>query len=412
MVSSKGKQQHSVTSRRPVLKTKKSKKQFLTHHDVAVQEKISKRGFGKKSPAPIGNIALKTHEDEKFKKKTKLFQKRKPKVIKRSPKDEDTPGIICISNLPHGFFKTQLAKFFGQFGDVNRVRLVRSKITGRSCGYAYVEFAHSIVARIAAKTMNNYLTYGKLMKCIYIDYTENKANKLLGGGSCLPRTCPKVRSRSRAIFELNAKRTEEQTQSREKRAISNFNRKLKQLQALGVNLDLQLENPKLKKSEKTKEKKEDKVIFEADESDDEITIKTPPNTKKKLVKITPTSPANRLSGVVKGKAKSLKKSPKTKQPLTKKTPRKEQPSAKTPRTKQPLAKKTPRKEQPSAKILFKKGKDIPTSANVSVSASGKAHKVIKDKPKQQPAVSDKKRRKSVQGAHESGISPKRKRRSL
>lgn len=37
--------------------------------------------------------------------------------------------------------------------------------TANSKGYAFVEFEYDDVARIAAETMNNYLMFGKLLKC-------------------------------------------------------------------------------------------------------------------------------------------------------------------------------------------------------------------------------------------------------
>ena len=37
--------------------------------------------------------------------------------------------------------------------------------TANSKGYAFVEFEYDEVARIAAETMNNYLMFGKLLKC-------------------------------------------------------------------------------------------------------------------------------------------------------------------------------------------------------------------------------------------------------
>ena len=37
--------------------------------------------------------------------------------------------------------------------------------TGRSRGYAFIEFEFPEVAAIAAESMNNYLMFGKLLKC-------------------------------------------------------------------------------------------------------------------------------------------------------------------------------------------------------------------------------------------------------
>jgi len=44
--------------------------------------------------------------------------------------------------LPHGFYEDQMRAYFGQFGEVTRLRLSRNKKTGKSKHYAYVEFKH------------------------------------------------------------------------------------------------------------------------------------------------------------------------------------------------------------------------------------------------------------------------------
>lgn len=77
-------------------------------------------------------------------------------------------GVILIKNLPHGFFEEQLEKYFSQFGRVTRLRLCRSKTTGTSKGYAFIEFEFPEVAQVAAETMNNYLMFQKIVKTVYI----------------------------------------------------------------------------------------------------------------------------------------------------------------------------------------------------------------------------------------------------
>ena len=42
---------------------------------------------------------------------------------------------------------------------------ISSLQTGRSKGYAFVEFECDEVAKIVAETMNNYLMFNKLLKC-------------------------------------------------------------------------------------------------------------------------------------------------------------------------------------------------------------------------------------------------------
>ncbi|NXX77005.1 MK67I protein, partial [Urocolius indicus] len=53
-------------------------------------------------------------------------------------------------------------------GKVTRLRLSRSKKTGASKGYAFIEFECDDVAKIVADTMNNYLFSERLLKCQFI----------------------------------------------------------------------------------------------------------------------------------------------------------------------------------------------------------------------------------------------------
>lgn len=83
-------------------------------------------------------------------------------------------GVVLIKSLPHGFFEQQLNDYFSQYGRITRLRLARSERTGRSKGYAFVEFKFPEVAEIAAKSMNNYLMYRRLVKTVYLSPTQQK----------------------------------------------------------------------------------------------------------------------------------------------------------------------------------------------------------------------------------------------
>ncbi|XP_033121888.1 MKI67 FHA domain-interacting nucleolar phosphoprotein-like [Anneissia japonica] len=96
----------------------------------------------------------------------KMQKEFEEKVKKIKPKGDDIePGVIYVGHIPHGFFEPQMRHFFSQFGTVTRLRISRSRKSGRSKGYGFVEFEYNEVAKIAAETMNNYLTYNKLLKC-------------------------------------------------------------------------------------------------------------------------------------------------------------------------------------------------------------------------------------------------------
>lgn len=75
----------------------------------------------------------------------------------------DVVGVVYVGHIPHGFYEKQMRAFFGQFGEVTRLRLSRSKKTARSRGFAFVEFANAEVAGIAAKAMDGYLMHGRAL---------------------------------------------------------------------------------------------------------------------------------------------------------------------------------------------------------------------------------------------------------
>uniref|UniRef100_A0A8C4WU40 Nucleolar protein interacting with the FHA domain of MKI67 n=1 Tax=Eptatretus burgeri TaxID=7764 RepID=A0A8C4WU40_EPTBU len=81
----------------------------------------------------------------------------------------DRPGTIYLGHIPPGFFELEMKRFFSQFGRVTRLRLSRSKHTGRSKGYAFIEFELEEVAKVVAETMNNYLFYERLLKCEFLE---------------------------------------------------------------------------------------------------------------------------------------------------------------------------------------------------------------------------------------------------
>merc|ERR1712131_347619 len=67
--------------------------------------------------------------------------KKKVQGVKRNPKGPRlSPGVVYVSHLPNGLFERELKEYVEQFGKVTRLRLSRSKRTGGSKGYAFVEF--------------------------------------------------------------------------------------------------------------------------------------------------------------------------------------------------------------------------------------------------------------------------------
>ncbi|UKK00771.2 nucleolar phosphoprotein [Theileria orientalis] len=77
---------------------------------------------------------------------------------------KNNKDIIYVGNLPKELTEQHLKKYFNQFGNVVKIKLVKSKKTNRSKGYAFVQFENSEIAQIAADTMDKYLIDGKALK--------------------------------------------------------------------------------------------------------------------------------------------------------------------------------------------------------------------------------------------------------
>ncbi|KAI8934023.1 hypothetical protein NX059_008791 [Plenodomus lindquistii] len=92
------------------------------------------------------------------------------------------PGVIYVGRVPRGFFEKQMKQYFSQFGKVNQLRLSRNKKTGASKHFAFVEFASSEVADIVARTMDNYLLFGHILKCKLVPADQVHPDLFKGAG--------------------------------------------------------------------------------------------------------------------------------------------------------------------------------------------------------------------------------------
>lgn len=99
----------------------------------------------------------------------KSVAKRLARAQKKKSADR---GTIYLGRIPHGFYEDQMREYFGQFGDVTRLRLARNPKSGASRHYAYIEFSSLPVAEVVAETMHNYLLMGHILKCNIIPQDE------------------------------------------------------------------------------------------------------------------------------------------------------------------------------------------------------------------------------------------------
>jgi nucleolar protein 15 len=107
-------------------------------------------------------------EPEQQYKEPKTRIEKKEAAIKELTNPTNT-GVIYVGHLPWGFDDVGLKKYFSQFGEITRIIAPRSKRTGRSVGYAFIEFADMETAAVAAKTMNNYILFDRILKCNVVE---------------------------------------------------------------------------------------------------------------------------------------------------------------------------------------------------------------------------------------------------
>lgn len=80
-------------------------------------------------------------------------------------KNEKESTVLYLGHIPHGFYEEEMKTFFSQFGELVRLRLSRSKKTGRSRGYAFIEFGDIATAKTVALAMNKYILFGQTLVC-------------------------------------------------------------------------------------------------------------------------------------------------------------------------------------------------------------------------------------------------------
>ena len=108
------------------------------------------------------------NEEEQPYKEPKTRVEKKQAAIKELTNPTNT-GVIYVGHLPWGFDDINLKKYFSQFGEITRIIAPRSKKSGRSVGYAFIEFADMETATVAAKTMNNYILFDRILKCNVVE---------------------------------------------------------------------------------------------------------------------------------------------------------------------------------------------------------------------------------------------------
>ncbi|KAM6443953.1 MKI67 FHA domain-interacting nucleolar phosphoprotein isoform 2-T2 [Liasis olivaceus] len=239
------------------------------------------------------------------------FQAEVQRVRKAAAKNPKVrPGVVYVGHIPRGLYEPQLTQYFSQFGTVTRVRLSRSKKTGGSKGYAFVEFEYDEIAKIAADTMNNYLLREKLLKCEFIPSEKVHENLFKGSERRFKRPSHP------AVKRYNRNRTAQEKEKMVQRLLKKETKLRKRLAEKGIDYDFpgfaaQMPLIKKKKISKSVSNKNASVDDEdptpvctptvlerrqsqpEDSEDKEITFKLPPTSVKSALQKSKTAKLQR-----------------------------------------------------------------------------------------------------------------------
>ncbi|KAI9887601.1 MAG: hypothetical protein M1823_000585 [Watsoniomyces obsoletus] len=153
---------------------------------------------------------------------------------KKTNEGQKQSGVLYIGRIPHGFYEREMRAYFSQFGELTHLRLARNRRTGNSKHYAFLEFASPSVADITARTMNNYLLFGHILK-VHVIPTEQIPPHLWKGEGKRNRPVPwnviernkLAKPKPRMVW---TKKIEVVTKSRQEKA--------KQLKAIGYDFEM------------------------------------------------------------------------------------------------------------------------------------------------------------------------------
>jgi nucleolar protein 15 len=239
-----------------------------------------------------------TNEPSTISKRGKSSSKRKPKhssSSKSNGEDSHQPSsVIYLGHLPAAFEERELIIFLNQFGPVNKCRVSRSTKTGRSRGYAFVEFNDEEVASIVAEAMNGYFLLEKRLVCHVLP--RDKVYDLMFKRPRKVMSKREIQNKARA--EVNRRKTPEVMKGITAKLVQREEAKRKKLADLGIDYDfpgyaagakaMQTSGDKNKKDGPSKKKRkvsmDDKENSADEEENSQVQQKTPKASKKTATK--------------------------------------------------------------------------------------------------------------------------------
>lgn len=158
------------------------------------------------------------------------YKKTQKKLRQAAQKgNNDGPGVVYVGRIPHGFYETEMRQYFSQFGTITKLRLSRNRKTGRSKHFAFLEFESTEVAKIVAEAMDNYLMFGHILKCKFVERDAVHPETFKGANKRF-HVAPYNKMEKRA---LDAPKTESHWTMKNEREQARRDKKAEQMKEMG-----------------------------------------------------------------------------------------------------------------------------------------------------------------------------------
>ncbi|PHH84845.1 hypothetical protein CDD83_1288 [Cordyceps sp. RAO-2017] len=138
-----------------------------------------------------------------------------------------------MGRIPHGFYEYEMRQYLSQFGPVSRLRLSRNRKTGASKHFAFVEFESESTAEIVAKTMDNYLLFGHILKVKMVPKSQVHEELFKGAN----KRFKKVPWNKMAGLKLAKPKTETAWEAKVERERANRAQRADKLKAMGYDFE-------------------------------------------------------------------------------------------------------------------------------------------------------------------------------
>mmetsp|Transcript_18696 Transcript_18696/g.70736 ORF Transcript_18696/g.70736 Transcript_18696/m.70736 type:complete len:231 (-) Transcript_18696:707-1399(-) len=160
--------------------------------------------------------------------KSKRQRRREAAKARAQSQQERESDVVYLGHIPHGFYEREMKGFFSQFGELKRLKLSRSRKTGGSKGYAFLQFGTPEIARIVAETMDGYFLAEKKLVCEVVPVEKVHEKMFAGANRRFARIdwVQKERERREKGAALESRRAERRART--------MRAKRRQLEALGI----------------------------------------------------------------------------------------------------------------------------------------------------------------------------------